>query len=557
MTRHRLLFSALRYRRGWIITGAFLTITGLAAAVILLTLAGWLITASALAGLGLLVGLDIFTPGGGIRLAALVRTASRYGERLATHQATFRVLADLRVSLFRRLLDLDEFQLRRFRHAETVNRLTADVESLDHLIAGVLGPVSAAIVLTLSAAAFLVVVTAQPLAAGPALALVLAGSVIFVLAGRAGRRASIHLGQIEPELRSRVTEGLDAMDSLCAFDRVDWQAERIEHSASRIITAQNRLARLDSIGHGLVTLAGTTAVWGVLIVGIWLHESGSVSGPVLAAMALLMLGLIEAWQPLPSAWRRLARCRVAADRIDQLDHTRPMLSRPRDPRPLPVDNRVSFDNVSFGYPESIAPVFNDLNLEITAGERVAVAGPSGCGKTTLALLIMRQVDPDSGTVMLGGKDLRTLDPDALRRRIGYLPQRPIIFRDTLAANLRLADGDADDERLIAVLEQAGLGRLYSGLADGLDTWLDESGSNLSGGEIRRLALARLLLTGPGVVILDEPTTGLDRHTADDIGNRLDAWLKGRTTVMITHEPERLPPYDRLIRLTGDITGGIS
>ncbi|MFW5927447.1 MAG: ABC transporter transmembrane domain-containing protein, partial [Wenzhouxiangella sp.] len=384
MSRHRLLKTALMRQRSWILAGIVLSMMAMAAAVVLLALSGWLITAGALAGLGLLVGLDIFTPGAGIRLSALVRTVGRYGERLATHQATFRALADLRVSLFERLLELDEFQLRRFRHAETGNRLTADVENLDHLIAGVIGPVAAALILTLAVAGLAVAVTAQPAAAAPALILLAAGSAVFLAVGRAGYDHGTRLGRIEPELRNRVTEGLEAMETLRAFDRTRWQAGRIEHSSSNIIALQERLARLDAAGQGLINLVANVALWIMLCIGLWLHDAGQATGPALAALALVMLGLTEAWQPLPAAWRRLARCRISTDRIDELDHARPMLPRPSSPRPLPADKRIRLAGVSFRYPGAVRPVFDGFDLQIEDGQRVAVTGASGCGKTTLA-----------------------------------------------------------------------------------------------------------------------------------------------------------------------------
>jgi ATP-binding cassette subfamily C protein CydC len=193
-------------------------------------------------------------------------------------------------------------------------------------------------------------------------------------------------------------------------------------------------------------------------------------------------------------------------------------------------------------------VLESFSLEIDAGERIALIGPSGAGKSTLAMLLMRQLDPDAGTVELSGVDLRQLDPDGLRRHIGLLAQRPVLFRDTLAENLRIARPDASDGELMHALEIAGLGNFVAGLEHGLDTWIDEAGSNLSGGEARRVSLARLVLTDCPVVILDEPTTGLDAATAQGLAQTLDRWLQGRTAVMITHDPELLPRFDRLVRV---------
>jgi ATP-binding cassette subfamily C protein CydC len=214
----------------------------------------------------------------------------------------------------------------------------------------------------------------------------------------------------------------------------------------------------------------------------------------------------------------------------------------------PHGQRLTLQNVTFGYRADLPPVLEDFSLDIAAGERIAVVGPSGAGKSTLAMLLMRQLDPDAGTVRLEGADLRQLDPDGLRRHIGLLAQRPVLFRDTLAENLRMARPAASAGELMHALEVAGLGGFVAGLEDGLDTWIDEAGSNLSGGEARRVSLARLALTDCPVVILDEPTTGLDAATARGLAQTLDHWLAGRTAVMITHDPELLPRFDRVIRL---------
>lgn len=550
MSGYRLIRAALDRQRHWLLLSAGLMLAAFTAGMVLLALSGWLITASALAGLGLLTALDIFTPGAGIRLSAITRTAARYGERLATHQATFRVLSEIRLRLFRRLLQFDEIQLRRLRRGDALNRLTADVETLDHLFAGIVGPISAALALTLAVAAGFVLLAGSA-ALGPVLVVLLGSLIVVGLTGRLGRAPSRRLGLEEPKLRLLATEGLEGIETLRACNRIAWQAEGIRQCSGTLIRQQHSLSKLDAIGQGLVTLTGLAGVWLSLLVGLWLYQSEALSGPVAVLMVLVMLGLNEAWQPLPSAWRRLARCRVAGERISALAEQQPQLAAPLHPVPASGDNDFEIADVTFAYQSSLLPVIEHFNLRIDAGERIALVGPSGGGKTTLALLLMRQIDPDAGCVRLGGTDLRQLDPDMLRQRIGYLSQRPAIFRDTLAENLKLARPDADDERLVDVLVQTGLGSLLDKLPDGLNTWLDEAGANVSGGEMRRIALARLMLADPEIVILDEPTTGLDPASAQAMGESLNRWLAGRTAILISHNPHDLPAYDRLITIGSD------
>lgn len=541
------LWHLLGRRRGWLAAGLALIMLSLLAGVVLLALSGWFITASALAGLGVIAALDIFSPGAGIRLAAVTRTVARYGERLVTHEATFRLLADLRLALFRKLLTLDEAQLRGLRRGDTLNRLTADVDTLDHLFLGVIGPGVSAFLLT-GLAALLAALWVDP-GAALALALVLlaANPLIAEQVRRRGLAASHALVAALPELRRQAGDGLEGLQELVAFDLGGAQRARLEAQSAHLLGLQERLQRLDAAGQAGVTLAGLLATWLALALGLSLLQAGALSGPVLGLLVLGVLALGEAWQPLPGAWRRLEQCRGAAARLDQTWQQAPLLAVAA--RPLaPQGQALSMEHVSFRYRADLPPVLEGFSLAIAAGERIALVGPSGAGKSTLAMLLMRQLDPDAGTVRLEGVDLRALDPDGLRRHIGLLAQRPVLFRDTLAENLRIAQPGASDGELRHALEVAGLGDFLDGLEQGLETWIDEAGSNLSGGEARRVALARLALTDCPVVVLDEPTTGLDAVTARGLAATLDGWLAGRTAVMITHDPGLLPRYDRLIRV---------
>jgi ATP-binding cassette, subfamily C, bacterial CydC len=541
------LAALLGQRRWWLAGGVLLIFLSVAAGVMLLSLSGWFITASALAGLGLLATLDVFTPGAGIRFAAITRTVSRYLERLVTHEATFRLLADLRLRLFRRLLALDEGQLRGLQRGDTLSRLTADVDTLDHLFLGVIGPGLSALLLTLLAA-LLTGWLVDPWLAMAALGLVLGvNPLVAELTRRRGRAASRMLVTALPELRRHASDNLEALQDVVAFDLGDRERRELERRSAQVIGLQERLQQLDAVAQGLVTLAGLAAVWLALVLGIGLLRADVISGPVLGLLVLGVLALGESWQALPAAWRRLEQCRGAAQRLGETMAREPLLPA-ADAGLAPAGQRLELRRVSFRYRADLPPVFADFDLEIAPGERVALVGPSGAGKSTLAMLMMRQLDPDAGTVCLEGVDVRLLDQDLLRRHIGLLAQRPVLFRDTLAGNLRLAAPAATDEMLLRALETAGLAEFAAGLEDGPETWIDEAASNVSGGEARRIALARLVLTDCPIVILDEPTTGLDAGTARAISATLDAWLVGRTAIMITHDPALLPPYDRIVRV---------
>jgi len=536
-------------RRWWLAGGVLLIFLSLAAGVILLSLSGWFLTASALTGLGLIAALDVFSPGAGIQFAAISRTVSRYLERLVTHEATFRLLADLRLRLFDRLLTLDESQLRGLQRGDTLNRLTADVDTLDHLFLGVIGPGVSAFLLTV-VAGVLTGWLVDPWLAVVALGLMLGvNPLVAELTRRRGRGASRALVAALPGLRRHASDNLEALQDVVAFDLGDRERHELEARSTQVIGLQERLQKLDAIAQALVTMTGLAAVWLTLALGIGLLHADIISGPVLGLLTLGVLALGEAWQPLPGAWRRLEQCRGAAGRLGETMEREPLLAAPESGL-APAGQRLELRGVGFRYRDDLPSVLENFDLNIAPGERLALVGPSGAGKSTLAMLMMRQLDPDAGSVRLEGVDLRRLDQDLLRRHIGLLAQRPVLFHDTLAANLRLAAPEASDAMLFEALETAGLAEFARGLEDGPETWIDEAASNISGGEARRIALARLVLSDCPIVILDEPTTGLDAGTAKEIATTLDRWLVGRTVIMITHDPELLPPYDRLIRVGG-------
>ncbi|MGY6588211.1 MAG: thiol reductant ABC exporter subunit CydC [Wenzhouxiangella sp.] len=545
----KLLLRLFWRRSPWLLLGLALMILSLVAGLSLLAASGWFITASALAGLGLIAAIDIFTPGASIRLAAISRTVSRYLERLATHEATFRLLGDLRHALFSRLIRQDDRRLQGLSRGDTLHRLTRDVDTLDHLFLGVAAPSVAAVALT-----SLAMIALWWLSPGLALAtagLLLAGGLLVAaLFHRLGRAPSRVLAERLPALRQQASEALEALIEVKALNLTTQRAEVLGRQSRRVIDHQRRLARLDAWGQAAIMLLTGAALWLSLLLGLALFEQTAISAAVLGLLVLAVMGLGEAWLGLPAAWRKLAEVQQAGDRLNELIDVPSSLKRPSEPEPFPPKGDIHWQSVGFAYASDRPPVLKDFTFTLPFGERLALVGPSGSGKTTLARLLLREMDPDQGQITLGSTPLDRIDPDALRAHIGLLPQRPVIFRDTLAANLRLAKPAASDAELIEAMAIAGLdGAFIDQLPDGLESWLEEDGGNLSGGQRRRLAMARLLLSDPGIVILDEPTTGLDEATARDIALRLDTWLSGRTCLMISHSPEWLPAHQHRLRLS--------
>lgn len=553
-------FGLIRRRWSWLLAGLLLIILSLVAGVVLLALSGWFITASALAGLGLLLGLDIFTPGAGIRLAAIVRTGSRYAERLVTHEATFRILSDLRTQFFGQLALRPISQQRALNRGDTLGRFTQDIARLDHVFLGVVGPSAGAIALTLLGSGLIAwaidPVLAWPLIIGTALT-----QPIMAL-GVALKGASASNGSVllTARLKERLVDTFDGLENVLATDQVNQRATEIAQLSDALICQQTKTQNWDALGAALSIAINGLVLILTLAIGVSLYEHGRLDGPWLGLVALLIIGTSESWQLIPSAWRKLTESRQAWARV------KPMVS------PLPKKSKIAQANValglplksqettqttkaqwivtdlSFHYPDSPIDVLANINLVLKPAEKVALIGPSGSGKTTLAYLLMGELSPTKGAIECILPRSRSQDPTAHRPLVGYLAQDPKLFSDTLANNLKIALPTASDQALISVLEKAGLARWYKSQELGLETWIDENATNLSGGEARRLALARLMLIDPVLVILDEPNTGLDASTNDALNQTLNAWLADKTAIIITHQPDRAPGFDRTITL---------
>lgn len=542
----------LRRQRGRLALGAALMFATAAAGIGLLALAGWFITATAITGALLAAGaaasLEIYVPGGGIRAFAVTRTVARYLERLQNHDAVLRLLADLRRRTFARLARLDPGTLARLRGGELLTRLTTDIDRLDGLyLRGLAPPLVAALALALTTALLALGDGGVALAASAALAL--SGAAITLAAWRHGRYLTERLAATGGALRAGVVDHLRGLAELLAFGSAGRHRATLDALDAEYRADDTGLARGIALGeavlHGAVQL---TAV-GVLLAALALHGVGELSAALAVMMALAVLALLEPLGVLPGAGLQLARARAAARRLDAEAERPPAIRAPAEPRPLPTARDLRLDGVTVERGAG-ARVLSGLALTLAEGEQVAVLGASGSGKSTLAQLLGRQLDPAAGRVRLGGTDLRDLDPDTLYPAIGYLTQHTDLFAGSIADNLRLAAPRAGDGTLWRVLEALDLAGFVAGLDQRLDTWVGEAGVQLSGGQARRVALGRLLLRDPVLVILDEPLSGLDGDTARHVAATLQRWLDGRTAVLLAHGPEALPSVPRYLHLHG-------
>ncbi|HAT1619299.1 TPA: cysteine/glutathione ABC transporter ATP-binding protein/permease CydC [Raoultella planticola] len=542
--RALLPYLALYKRHIWLLTlGVVLAIVTLLASIGLLTLSGWFLSASAVVGVAGIYSFNYMLPAAGVRGAAIIRTAGRYFERLVSHDATFRVLQHLRVFTFSKLLPLSPAGLARFRQGELLNRVVADVDTLDHLYLRVISPLIGALVV-------IVVVTAGLSILDVTLALTLGGIMLVTLLVlpplfyRAGKPAGESITQMRGQYRQQLTAWLQGQAELMLFSASDRYRKQLEKTEQRWQDAQRRQAELTALSQALMLLIGGVAVVAML----WLTSAGvggnSQPGALIALFVFCALAAFEALAPVTGAFQHLGQVIASARRITQITGQQPEVTFTTGDGQTFGQVSLTLNQVTFSYPQQPSPALENISLQVGAGEHIAILGRTGCGKSTLLQLLTRAWDPADGEILLNDQPLTRLNEATLRQAMSVVPQRVHLFSATLRDNLSLAAPGASDIQLMKALERVGLEKLLED--SGLNAWLGEGGRQLSGGELRRLAIARALLHDAPLMLLDEPTEGLDATTESQILDLLAEVMREKTVLMVTHRLRGLARFNRII-----------
>ncbi|WP_245592650.1 thiol reductant ABC exporter subunit CydC [Actinomadura rifamycini] len=488
-----------------------------------------------------------------VRAFGIGRGVFRYVERLVGHDATFRILADLRARVYERLERLAPAGLPAFRGGDLLARLVDDVDAVQDLYLRTLLPCAVAAVV---GGASVGVAWALLPAAGAVLlaALLAAGLAAPWLSAAVARRAERRTADLRGELASHVVDTLHGAPELIAYGAAPArlaEAARIDREFTR---ATARSAGTAGLGAALSALAGGLAVWGGLATGVPAVRDGTLDGVLLAAVVLLPLAAFEVVNGLPLAAQYLERVRASAARVFAvLDGPAPVRD-PDEPVRLPEGpHTVRVTDLRARWTPDGPWALDGVSLDLAPGRRVAVVGPSGSGKSTLASVLLRFLEPAGGRVTLNGTDVRDLAGDDLRTVVGLCAQDAHLFDSTIGENLRLARRSATDAEIRDALRRARLLEWVDALPSGLDTRVGEHGAQVSGGQRQRIALARALLAGFPVLLLDEPAEHLDTATADALTADLlaateDAAGQGRTTLLVTHRLAGLDAVDEIIVL---------
>ena len=541
------------FSRQWLMmsVGLLLTLITLMSGIGLLSLSGWFLSATAVAGLTIVTAqsFNFFTPAGGVRFLSIARTASRYGERLATHEATFKLLTELRVWAWRKLLPLSAKNLQGLRRGDMLNRLVADIDTLDHLYLRLLTPMAASLLMTGLLYLFLAWFDAK-LALSLCLFLVAVWLVMPLLFYRLGHAPSRTMLETKRHYRVQLLDMLQGQAELSLFGANDRFRQKLNDAEIALFRSQSAMANITALSQAMLILSTGSA----LIMMLYLAAQGVGDavppGPMFALMVFATMACVEMMMPIAGAFQHLSGCVLAATRINEITEQKADIQFAVDTGLRAKSGALQIEDIHFGYRDD-QNVLQGLSLEIKAGQKVALLGPTGCGKSSLLTLITREWQAQQGHIKLDGHALSEYSERGLRDAITVISQRIYLFAGTLRENLVLAlpvtEGEkrtAHDARLIDVLQRVGLGALLTGDKP-LDMWIGEGGRQLSGGEQRRIGVARALLRDAPLLLLDEPTEGLDKRTEREILSLLFEFAQDKTLLMISHRLTAMAKMDQI------------
>ncbi len=524
-------------RRREFVTACLLATLATMAAPALLSLSGYLLTKAAQAPPILTLTAAIV----GVRFFALVRATARYAERLVSHDLALRKLTTTRLWVFERMLDATA---RPAASTHMLDRLVADTETLQDRIVRVQVPGVALVATTVTG----VVITWLILPAAAALlaaGLVLQAILIALIETPAARARAERHARTREDLTGELVAVLDGAAEIVAWGAAPAYTARVHDTGATLDRITRQDARRASAASAASLLGSTLLAVAVLLVAADAAQAGAIAVTMVAALALLALGLAEAVGMLGDILVARNEVRVAVARLDDAAASADHTPRPSTQPPADVRLRARGLTLTFEGRE----VLRGVDLVVGTGERVAIVGPSGVGKSMLTQIVLGLTRPEEGSVTIGGVDITGLDDAGRSALMCWAAQDPHLFPVSIADNVRIADPDANDDRVEWALRAVGAGPWLDALPDGIHTRVGEFGARCSGGERQRVGLARVALSRAPLAVLDEPASHLPRNEAvDAIRAAVDA-RPGRGLLLVTHHMDELELVDRTIPLT--------
>ncbi|WP_218055892.1 MULTISPECIES: heme ABC transporter ATP-binding protein/permease CydC [unclassified Gilliamella] len=527
---------------GQILLGLFLSILTLFASVFLLSLSGWFLASTAFVGVAGLYTFNYMLPAAGVRAAAIIRTAARYMERLVDHNTTFKILAYLRTLAFRKILPLSANQLAHYQRADLLNRFIVDIDALDHLYLKLFSPIVTALVTIVVLFVGLANIN-LPIALIITIILTTTLLVVPVIFYQAGKQLGKTLAKQQSEYRLLLINYLQGQAELILFNAQPRYRAKLDELESNWLYNQQRQSTLMALSSALIVLI---AGFLTLLV-LWLITQYTLS-PLVALFVFVSLASAEILMPIPGAFIFLGQVLTSATRTTAIFNQTPDIQFVSKGKAIDLTTaKLKFEQINFSYPNQPFAILTDFSLTVEQGEHIGIIGKTGCGKSTLLSLVNRTWEASSGNIYFNDTPINQLDEKTLRQAIAMVPQVITIFSETLRQNLLIGNPNATDQQLIEVLHQVELDKLLT-TEQGLNMLIGQGGRTLSGGEIRRIGIARALLHNSPLILMDEPTESLDQRTEQQIIQLIKQTCKGKTLIVVTHRLTDNPLFDRIISL---------
>lgn len=542
------LLTLLKPQLPLMLLGSLLAVITVVANISLLAISGWFISVMAIAGLAGVTA-NYFTPAAIIRFLAIVRTAGRYAERLLTHRATFNALSALRYYFYCRLEPLLPYYKLHFQTADILARLQQDIDQLDNFYLRVLLPTIVAII-TVPLVCWGISFISPTLAMVVGAMLIFVGVLLPLFMLKLSHKTAKTQAALGSQLKLELIDGMNAMREMLVYQVSDKYQRSINSISTQYHASEVKLHQLTALMNAVTFLVINVTVFASLYLLIPQVQQSQLAPQFVASAALLILVCFETVMSMPLALQILPQVQASADRLFEIID-----------KPVPVNEgveevtmgKIVFSDLNFTYPDSSTPALQAINLTIAPTDKVAIIGASGAGKSTLVNLLMGFWPTKSGQLTINDVDINKLNTESLRTHISLMNQQGHLFHATLADNLRLANPKATESQMLAACDIAGLTSLIDQLEFGLKTWLGETGTGLSGGESQRLQIAQAVLRDANVMILDEPTRGLDRKTEKHVINKLFnhvSQTNEKAMILITHKPLLLAQMDNIIVMDG-------
>jgi ATP-binding cassette subfamily C protein CydC len=531
---------------GWMALGILLSLITILANVGLMALSGWFITAMALAGVAG-ISIDYFSPAAGIRGLAIARTAGRYAERVVTHEATFKMLSGLRQWFYLHLEPLAPAALQHYHSGDLLSRIRADIDALENIYLRVISPSIVAFI----ASSFFIYFLAQyhlTLAWIELALLLIAGVLTPLIVNRLSQASGKKIVRLSTALRTEVIDSVQGMGELLIYSAAEQQAQKINTLSEKLLEQQRHRVRYHSVSQAVLNLCANLALLLVVIISIPLVTHLSMPAPQLAMLALFTLASFEAVLALPLAFQTLPETLASARRIFAIIDAKPLVSEPKTASPIPQHYDIDCQQVSFRYHPQAPHAIKQLSFHLKTGKRLGIVGQSGSGKSSIVNLLLRFWEANSGEIYFGGHPLTAYNSDDCRQYFSVVTQHSHFFNSTIKRNLLLANKNASEQQIETVCRVAQIHDFIISLPEGYDTWVGEAGIKLSGGQLKRLTIARALLKDTPVLILDEPGEGLDSKTEHAVLKAVFDYKKDSSILLITHRNVGLDAMDDILVL---------